>query len=74
MNGNPEEVQGLPIPPGYGSNPNYIAKCVAQKLAQAVGNTPDYGIEVPPPEVDNSLPTAPSTKPAPKPSPKPAPK
>ena len=70
MDGNPEDVQGLPIPPGCGSHPHYIEKCVAEAAAKLVGNTPDYGIEVPPPEVDNSLPTAPSTKPAPKPAPK----
>ena len=56
MDGNPEEVQGLPIPPGCGSHPRYVEKVVVEQLAQVVGNTPDYGIEIPPPEVDNSLP------------------
>lgn len=51
MNGNPEEVEGLPIPLGSGSHPNYAAECIKKAAAQLVGSTPDYGIEVPPPAV-----------------------
>ena len=29
---------------------------MAAAIAQKIGNTPDYGIELPPPVVDNSLP------------------